>query len=81
VAERLVDTHLAFYRILRWHNKGWWIPTKHFKENLFWRYKGWWIPTKDFIECLCGRKAGGYPLSILKNVFVDERLVDTHQAF
>jgi hypothetical protein len=32
--KRLVDTHLAFYRILRWHNKGRWIPAKHFIEYL-----------------------------------------------
>jgi hypothetical protein len=73
----LVDTHLAFYRILRWHNKGWWIPTKHFKEYLFWGYKDWWIPTKLFIEYNFGlKKDGGSPPSILENLILElKRLV------
>jgi hypothetical protein len=68
VAETLVDTHQAFYRISL-YQKGWRIPTKHFIEYHFWHktaggnlpsilenlifaLKGWWIPTYRIIKIL-----------------------------
>jgi hypothetical protein len=63
--KRLVDTHLAFYRILRWHNKGWWIPTKLFIEFNFGITKA----------------GGSPPGILANLILALKRLVDSHQAF
>jgi hypothetical protein len=82
VAERLVDTDTAFYRISFLALKRLVDTHQAFYKMSFWQ-KGWWIPTKHFIECHCGiKKAGGYPPSFLKKlIFTSKRLVDTYQAF
>jgi hypothetical protein len=63
--KQLVDTHLAFYRILRWHIKGWWIPTKLFFEFNFGIKKAGRSPP-NILENL---------------ILASKSLADTRQAF
>jgi hypothetical protein len=70
VAERLVDTHQAFYRIFFLELKGLVDTHQGFYRKALLALKRLVVTTKLFIEFNFGiKKAGGYPPNFLKNIF------------